>query len=104
MLAGAFLVLQVVLLLECVYATSEWLTEHPGPWRMAALIVVRAQLQLCSRICLIKIRDQGVGPDQVHEQATLLAVLQVQESSTCTLFQHVLITVLAYAPFPCSTQ
>ena len=46
-LAGAFLVLQVVLLLECVYATSEWLTDHPGPWRMAALIAVRAHLHLC---------------------------------------------------------
>lgn len=40
-LAGAFLVLQVLLLLDCVYATSEWLTEHPGPLRMAALISAR---------------------------------------------------------------
>ena len=27
MLAGGFLVLQAVLLLECMYATSEWLTD-----------------------------------------------------------------------------
>ncbi|KAK9845928.1 hypothetical protein WJX81_006178 [Elliptochloris bilobata] len=37
-LAGAFLVLQVVLLLDCVYATSKWLTDHPGPWRIVALV------------------------------------------------------------------
>lgn len=46
-LAGVFLVLQVVLLLECVYATSEWLTDHTGPWRMAALVAVRTHLHLC---------------------------------------------------------
>jgi hypothetical protein len=40
-LAGAFLVLQALLLLDCVYATSEWLTERPGPLRMAALIAAR---------------------------------------------------------------
>ena len=41
-LAGVFLVLQVLLLLDCVYATSEWLTQRPGPLRMAALISVRS--------------------------------------------------------------
>lgn len=60
-LAGAFLVLQVVLLLECVYATSEWLTDHPGPWRMAALIAVRAHLHLCKGQRKVRV-GQGVGP------------------------------------------
>ena len=46
MLAGGFLVLQAVLLLECVYATSEWLTDRPTPWRMAALSAARPMLLL----------------------------------------------------------
>lgn len=45
-LAGAFLVLQALLLLDCVYATSEWLTDRPGPLRMAALIAARAAVRL----------------------------------------------------------
>ena len=50
-LAGGFLVLQAVLLLECVYATSEWLTDRPSPWRMAALSAARPMLLLSGVWC-----------------------------------------------------